>query len=100
MNNEAPMMSYWDCNITPTGRARSRHEFVITGYFKSFKLNKKSLDKSQLARRKGSSSLIDESYRAFLLYYVICRIRTEYGYVPLLPLSLAHFGIDRKNKIK
>ena len=100
MNNEALMMSYWIAISHRLVELEVVMNSLLQGFLKSLKLNKKSLDKSRLAKRKGPSSLIDESYRAYLSYYVIWRIRTLYGYVPLLPLCIAHVGIDRKNKTK
>lgn len=76
MNNEALMMSYWIAISHRLVELEVVMNSLLQGILKSLKLNKESLDKSQLARRKGSSSLIEESYRAYLVYYVIWRIRT------------------------
>jgi len=76
MNNEALMMSYWIAISHRLVELEVVMNSLLQGILKSLKLNKKSLDKSQLAKRKGPSSLIDESYRAYLSYYVIWRIRT------------------------
>jgi hypothetical protein len=67
MNNEALMMSYWIAISHRLVELEVVMNSLLQGILKSLKLNKESLDKSQLARRKGSSSLIEESYRAFLL---------------------------------
>jgi hypothetical protein len=75
MNNEALMMSYWIAISHRLVELEVVMNSLLQGILKSLKLNKKSLDKSQLARRKDSSSLIDESYQHFS-YYVIWRIRT------------------------
>ncbi len=67
MNNEALMMSYWIAISHRLVELEVVMNSLLQGILKSLKLNKESLDKSQLARRKDSSSLIEESYRAFLL---------------------------------
>ena len=70
---------------------------LLEGILKNLKLIKKSLDKSQLTRRKGSNYLINQSYQASLL---LCNLDDQniIWYVPLLPLCLVQVGIDEKIK--
>ena len=69
---------------------------LLEGILKNLRLTKKSLDKSQLTRRKGSNYLINQSYQASLL---LCNLDDQniIRYVPLLPLCL-EVGIDEKIK--
>ena len=53
MNNEALMMSYWIAISHRLVELEVVMNSLLQGILKCFKLNKKSLDKSQLARRKA-----------------------------------------------